>query len=111
MARPIPDDHKTLAALPVRAMITIGSSTEQMAVYASGALGDGRIPVVCLAGYNRNMADWWGFLRLARQNLTPATPIVLVDLKGRGRSSDRKRAADYSTLTDADDVVELCRAL
>lgn len=110
MARSIPDDHKALAALPVQ-MVTVGSAREQMAVHASGPLGDGRTPVICLGGYNRNMADWSDFLRLARQNLSATTPIVLPDLKGRGRSSDRSRAAAYSTLTDAEDVIELCRAL
>jgi pimeloyl-ACP methyl ester carboxylesterase len=110
MARSIPDDHKALAALPVR-MITIGPASEQVAVHVAGSLGDGRTPVICLAGYNRNMADWWDFLRLARQNLNDKTPIVLVDLKGRGRSTDRRHATAYSTLTDAEDVIDLCRAL
>jgi pimeloyl-ACP methyl ester carboxylesterase len=91
-------------------MITIGPASEQVAVHVSGPLGDGRTPVICLAGYNRNMADWSDFLRLARQNLSAATPVVLVDFKGRGRSTDR-RHSPYSTLTDADDVVDLCRAL
>lgn len=110
MARPLPDDHKALAALPVR-MITIGPASEQVALHVSGPLGDGRTPVICLAGYNRNMADWSDFLRLARQNLNDKTPIVLPDLKGRGRSTDRRLASAYSTLTDAEDVVDLCRAL
>lgn len=110
MARSIPDDHKALSALPVR-MVTVGPANEQMAVHASGPMGDRRTPVICLAGYNRNMADWSPFLRLASRSLGEAAPIVLVDLKGRGRSSDRSRPAAYSTLTDADDVVEVCRAL
>ena len=109
MPRALPDDHKALAALPVR-MLTIGPASEQVAVHVSGPLGDGRTPVICLAGYNRNMADWSDFLRLGRQNLSATTPIVLVDLKGRGRSTDRRHSS-YSTLTDADDVIDLCRAL
>jgi pimeloyl-ACP methyl ester carboxylesterase len=112
MAKPrsVPPDHKALAALPVR-MVTVGAAHEQIAVHVSGTLGPGRTPVVCVAGYNRNMADWSDFLRLAGQNLSETTPFVLVDLKGRGRSTDRAGPADYSSLRDADDVVEVMRAL
>ncbi|MBN9345772.1 MAG: alpha/beta hydrolase [Devosia sp.] len=108
--RPIPPDHKAFAALPVR-MVTVGAAHEQMAVHVSGPLGPGRVPVVCLAGYNRNMADWSDFLRLAGQSHDETTPFVLIDLKGRGRSTDRARAATYSSLTDAEDVIEVMRAL
>jgi pimeloyl-ACP methyl ester carboxylesterase len=112
MARPriVPTDHKALASLPVR-MITVGVASEQIAVHAAGTLGPGRTPVVCVAGYNRNMADWSDFLRLAGQTLNDTTPIVLVDLKGRGRSSDRASGAAYSSLRDAEDLVEVMRAL
>jgi pimeloyl-ACP methyl ester carboxylesterase len=37
--------------------------------------------------------------------------VVLVDLRGRGRSTDRSRAADYTSTADARDVAELARAL
>ena len=112
MARPrtVPADHKALASLPVRT-ITIGAADEQIAVHVSGTLGPERMPVICVAGYNRNMADWSDFLRLAGQTLREATPIVLVDLKGRGRSTDRENGAAYSSLRDAEDLVEVTRAL
>jgi pimeloyl-ACP methyl ester carboxylesterase len=112
MARPrqLPDDHKTLAGLPVT-MITVGPAKEQIAVHLSAPLTPGRMPVVCLAGYNRNMADWSGFLRLASQSLGARLPVLLIDLKGRGRSSDRARAGEYSSLTDAADVADVLRAL
>lgn len=108
--RTVPSDHKALAGLPVR-MVTVGPANEQMAVHVGSPLGPGRMPIVCVAGYNRNMADWSGFLRLAGQTLDEATPLVLVDLKGRGRSTDRASAAAYSSLLDAEDLVEVCRAL
>ena len=108
--RTIPPDHKSLAALPVR-MITVGAAREQMAVHVAGTLGPGRTPIVCIAGYNRNMADWADLLRLTGQSLTEATPFILVDLKGRGRSTDRTGAAAYSSLLDAEDLVEVTRAL
>ena len=112
MPRPhlVPADHKALATLPVR-MITVGPAAEQMAVHVSGTLGPGRTPVICVAGYNRNMADWIEFVRLAGQNLNETMPLVLVDLKGRGRSNDRARATAYSSLTDAEDLIEIARAL
>ena len=65
-ARPIPADHKAFADLPVQ-MITVGPARERMAVHVGGSLGPGRTPVICVAGYNRNMADWSAFQRLASQ--------------------------------------------
>lgn len=109
-SRALPVDHKIFAALPVR-MVTVGSAREQMAVHVAGQLGPGRTPVICVAGYNRNMADWSDFVRIGGQALTDATPIVLVDLKGRGRSGDRTRMTDYSSLADAADLIEIARAL
>lgn len=107
--RPIPSDHKVFAALPV-AMITVGEPREQMAVHVAGLLGGGRLPLVCLAGYHRNMADFADFVRLMRQ-LDPEQAVVLVDLKGRGRSADRARRDRYSTTEDASDLAGVLRAL
>jgi len=109
MTRSFPADHKAFAGLNVQ-MVTVGNAAEQMAVHVRGALGPGRVPLVCVAGYTRNMADWGG---LARQ-FAPAletTPLVLVDLKGRGRSTDRRRTSRYSSVADAADVAEVMRAL
>ncbi|HEX4297501.1 MAG TPA: alpha/beta fold hydrolase [Devosia sp.] len=106
----VPPDHKAFAALPVR-LVTVGRATEQLAVHAMGRLGPARTPIVCVPGYNRNMADYADFARLAGQLLSDDNPVVLVDLKGRGRSSDRPRMAEYSSLADAADVVEITRAL
>ncbi|RYE11311.1 MAG: alpha/beta hydrolase [Hyphomicrobiales bacterium] len=108
--RPLPADHADFANLPVT-LVTVGAASERVAVHVAGQLSPGRVPLVCVAGYNRNMADWGDFLRLARQELRDATPIVLVDLKGRGRSTDRAGAAQYSSLADARDLSETMRAL
>ena len=51
----------------------------------------GRMPLVCVAGYQRNMADFADFMRLFHRMIGEDWPVVLVDLKGRGRSSDRAR--------------------
>lgn len=107
--RPIPSDYKVFAALPV-AMITVGEPREQMAVHVAGLLGGGRLPLVCLAGYHRNMADFADFVRVMRQ-LDPEQAVVLVDLKGRGRSADRARRDRYSTTEDASDLAGVLRAL
>ncbi len=107
--RPLPLDHKTFDALPVR-MITVGRASEQIAVHVAGQLGPDRVPIVCAPGYNRNMSDYADFARLAGQ-LMPERPVVLVDFKGRGRSSDRPRAEQYSSIADAADLVDVLRAL
>lgn len=109
-ARAIPADHKPFAGLPVQ-MVTVGDSSEQIAVHVAGRLGPGRLPVICVPGYNRNMADYADFVRLGGQLLPDTTPIVLVDPKGRGRSSDRPKAEDYTSIRDAADLVEITRAL
>jgi len=80
-------------------------------VHVAGTLGPSTVPIVCVAGYNRNMSDWSGFVRLARQSLGDRAPLVLIDLKGRGRASDRSAAGAYSSLTDAADIVDVMRAL
>ena len=107
--RPLPANHKPFASLPVR-LITVGRGSEQMAVHVSGPLLD-RLPVVCLAGYHRNMADWGEFVRLGAQALRDAHPFILIDFKGRGRSSNRAQMGSYSSLNDASDVIEIMRAL
>jgi pimeloyl-ACP methyl ester carboxylesterase len=108
--RPLPDDHPAFAALPVT-MLTIGDAGSEMAVHVAGRLGPGRLPVICVPGYNRNMVDYEPLLRAAARLLDPLAPLVLVDLKGRGRSSDRARMDEYSSLADAADLIEMARAL
>src|SRR5262245_32704056 len=108
--RPLPVDHSPFAGLPVT-MTTVGASEEQVAVHVAGRLGPGRVPLVAVSGYNRNMADHADFVRLGSQLLPDAVPMVLVDLKGRGRSADRRRPEEYSSVTDAADLIEVMRAL
>lgn len=108
-ARIVPADHKPFAALPVE-LITVGPAAERMAVHVDGQLLSGRVAIICVAGYQRNMTDYADFVRLLRQAGERA-PIVLVDLKGRGRSTDRLRHAGYISLNDAEDLAEIVRAL
>lgn len=106
----MPSEHKPFAALATEA-ITVGRAGQHVAVYVGGRLGPGRTPLLCVGGYNRNMVDFGAFATIVLQTLGESNPVVLVDLKGRGRSNDRARAADYSSLSDADDLSEVCRAL
>ena len=108
--RPLPDNYDAFAALPAT-MVTVGSADQRIAVHVAGSLASGAVPLVCVPGYNRNMVDFAGLLRLAPADLGTGHPLVLVDLKGRGRSTDRRKLADYSSLADAADLVELARAL
>ncbi|MEO6395268.1 MAG: alpha/beta hydrolase, partial [Devosia sp.] len=111
MAKPrtVPADHPPFTALPVQ-MIAVGHASEQMAVHVAGHLYAGRVPLICVPGYQRNMTDYAEFARLMRR-ADSTTPIVLLDLKGRGRSSDRRRHIAYSSLNDAADLAEIVRAL
>lgn len=108
--RAVPADHQPFAGLPVT-MVTVGAADEQMAVHVAGPLGPGTIPLIAVSGYNRNMADHGDFVRLGTQLLPDTSRVVLVDLKGRGRSADRRRAGDYSSVRDAADLIEVARAL
>ena len=108
--RPLPAEHKPFAALPVTP-ITVGDSSEQIAVHVAGQLGPDRVPVICVPGYNRNMVDYADFVRLGRQLLPGEAPVVLVDLKGRGRASDRAHPERYTSINDAADLVDITRAL
>jgi pimeloyl-ACP methyl ester carboxylesterase len=108
--RIVPPDHKPFAVLPVQ-QVTVGGADSTIAVHVARRLGPDRVPVVCVAGYNRNMVDYADFLHVAGQLLGEEHPVVLVDFKGRGRSADRPRQVEYSSLSDANDLIEATRAL
>lgn len=81
-----------------------------MAVHVAGS-PRGKVPLVCLAGYQRNMADFAALVGLYRQHLGEEWPVILIDLKGRGRSSDRQNKLHYLTPMDAADVAQVLAAL
>jgi pimeloyl-ACP methyl ester carboxylesterase len=95
--------------MPVQ-VVTVGRASERMAVHVSSPLLRGRVPVVCVPGYQRNMTDYSDFIRLMQQYIGDV-PIVAIDLKGRGRSTDRDHHTGYTSLNDAADVAEMVRAL
>ncbi|MBD8065022.1 alpha/beta hydrolase [Devosia sp. PTR5] len=76
----------------------------------SGPLTGEKLPLVCLAGYHRNMSDFAALLTAVNSDPAPR-PLVLIDLPGRGRADDRPRAEDYSSVQDARDVADVLAAL
>lgn len=108
--RTVPADHPAFTSLPVTT-IAVGPAGERMAVHISGRLSIGHAPLVCVSGYHRNMADFSDFLALLRSGPSHGQPVVLVDLKGRGRSSDRADKSLYASPMDAHDLSQLCTAL
>lgn len=109
-ARAVPDDHKAFASLPIT-RYTVGPANEAMAVHISGRLGIGRMPVICVPGYQRNMSDFGEFANHFHRQIGDDWPVVLVDLKGRGRSSDRADKSRYISTVDARDLAAIIAAL
>lgn len=109
-SRVVPSDHKPFAALPARA-ITLGDARQSVAVHVAGTLDTRRLPLICVPGYHRNMADFTDFVAYFQRLAPPDWPVVLVDLKGRGRSGDRIEKADYASPQDAHDLALLAAAL
>jgi pimeloyl-ACP methyl ester carboxylesterase len=108
--RAVPSDLSVFDGLPVR-RIAVGEAGEQMAVHVSGAPMIGRPPLLCVPGYQRNMLDFTGLLDNFHHAYGVDQPVVLVDLKGRGRSSDRADKSKYVSTLDARDLSQLCAAL
>lgn len=108
--RKYPLDHPPFAALPVRT-VTIGAGGDQMAIHVIGRLGGRRVPMICVPGYHRNMTDFTDFVRYFGRLMGESWPVVLVDLFGRGRSTDRRDKALYASPRDAADLIELADAL
>lgn len=108
--RTAPADHAAFEALPVR-LITVGPAAETMAVHVAGQHAFDRPAIVCLAGYQRNMADFADLASLLPRAIGDDWRIVLIDLKGRGRSADRIDKTRYVSTVDAADVESVCAAL
>jgi len=86
--RVVPLDHKPFATLPVQ-FIETRDATVRAAVHVTAPLTRGKIPLVCIAGLQRNMSDFSDFVAYFRRLGTGNWPVVLIDLPGRGRADDR----------------------
>lgn len=105
-----PDDYAFFAQLPIKTIL--GSAGGQpLAFHLAGNLDDVRTPLICLADYCRNMADYGAFLNQFYHHGEKDWPVVLIDLAGHGRSGDRKKPEQYSTTNDARDVNDIAGAL
>lgn len=108
--RVVPADHKPFAGFPVE-FIETRDAIVRAAVHVTAPLSRGKIPLVCLAGLQRNMSDFADFVGYFRRLGTGNWPVVLIDLPGRGRADDRQKPADYSSIADARDVADILAAL
>lgn len=108
--RSVPVDHPAFGDLAVT-YIETRDARIRMAAHVSGSRADQRLPLVCLAGLNRNMSDFSGFLTRFRRLDFGNWPVVLLDLPGRGRADDRLAPGDYSSLADARDTADALAAL
>ena len=91
--------------------IVLSDVRTHAAVHLRGDFRRGRSPLVCLAGYHRNMSDFSAFADTFQRLGAGAWPLVLIDLPGRGRADDRPVNVRYSTLADARDVADILAAL
>lgn len=108
--RSAPDDHKPFSALPVQ-MMTLDSGAERVAIHVRGTLSSKRLPLLCVPGYHRNMTDFTEFAGHFQRLMGEDWPIVLVDMRGRGRSSHRADRNDYTSVGDARDLRIVADAL
>ncbi len=108
--RSVPEDYRAFATLPVT-RYTVGPAGEAIAVHVAGRLTSGRTPLLCVPGYQRNMSDFTDFAAHFHRQFGEDWPVVLVDLKGRGRSSDRSDKVRYISTVDAAELIEIVAAL
>lgn len=93
-------------------LMTVRRGTRQIAFRQNGNFVDpSRLPIICLAGYHRNMADFRAFARKFGDFTRKSWPILRIDLVGRGFAPQPPKSESYSTLEDAEDVADLCRQL
>lgn len=93
-------------------MISVRNGSRKIAVRMCGDFDDAsRLPIICISGYHRNMSDFFAFAEKFSEFSQKNWPIVRVDLLGRGEAAYAPKADEYSTLDDASDMVEMCRAL
>lgn len=108
--RTVPSDHPAFAGLPIRHILLRDACT-RAAVHRRGDFGAGRMPLVCIPGYQRNMSDFAAFADSFRLLGPGDWPMLLLDLPGRGRADDRPQITDYSSLADAADLADILAGL
>jgi len=105
-----PLEHAPFVSLPVQ-YVTVANGEDKVAVHISGDLGSRRVPLVCVPGFHRNMSDYAAFAAGIRSRCGEDWPVVLLDLRGRGRSTYRRNRDGYSSILDAADLSVVATAL
>lgn len=91
--------------------LTCGDGARQIAYRMQGDFDDPqKLPIICLAGYQRNMEDFAAFAEKFSSYAKRDWPIIRIDLIGRGSARKERNDRAYSTLHDAADMAEFCRA-
>lgn len=103
-------EHTPFSGLPVET-IHVGPVGTQVAVHIYGTLSDAALPVACLAGYTRNMLDFTALPEAINRQPETDIAFILIDLPGRGRSAHFPTKRPYSSLDDADCVLDVLAAL
>ena len=104
----VPPDHPAFAALPIS---MVAAQDRAIAVPVSGTLSSRRLPILCLPGYQRNMSDFAEFTAFFQRFDQGRWPVVLLDLPGRGRSSDPRQPDNYGAFRAAEDVAAVMASL
>jgi pimeloyl-ACP methyl ester carboxylesterase len=89
----------------------IWRSSDGLNLYArdyAGAPGEARLPVICIHGLTRNSKD---FEDVAPAIAAAGRRVLVLDVRGRGRSDRDSVAANYHPGTYAADVIALMDAL
>jgi pimeloyl-ACP methyl ester carboxylesterase len=108
--RTTPADHPAFAGLDVM-RIPLQDGKTHAAVHVRGDLASSHPPLICLAGYHRNMADFSGFIETLQTTKLADWPLILVDFPGRGRADDRTKLEDYNSLNDLRDLEDILASL
>jgi pimeloyl-ACP methyl ester carboxylesterase len=108
--RAVPADHPPFGGLAVDHIVTRNGRT-RVAVHCRGRFAAGRMPLVCVPGYNRNMSDFIPIAEYSASRMGGDWPLVLIDLPGRGRADDRPGDEQYGSLADARDLADTVMAL
>ena len=87
------------------------TSSDGLRLYArdyAGADGEAKLPVICIHGLTRNSKD---FEEVAPPIAATGRRVLVLDVRGRGRSDRDSNGANYQIPTYATDVVALMDAL
>lgn len=104
------DQYPAFKNLPLHP-VSLRAPECRISVHTRGIFDGSRLPLVCVPGYFRNMTDFEALAKILDSAQFKHWPIVLMDMLGRGRSSNRKTESDYSTVSESGDILDVLNAL